>query len=653
MKVPGETDIRIESLTIQGPGGQDLSIDYADLIPRLGLRVKTLIMTDRYYSDFRVAEDQRRLTAFWETHGYFDVVVDHAAVVIDEKAKTANLTWTIHEGERYAIGDVVLKNARPEHEAELRDIITFKEGDTEPNLETYRKLRHDMGDWLRREGYGHAMIYSRSYVDKKKKVVHWYYFVDTGPKTYVRSIVVDGNHKIPADMIIERTGIEPGDEFNLDMKDKAELDLLDTGAFTSAFIRSGTDVKFIVPGTAPDTGGVLRDEQVDADGNLVPRELSPGLDLIVHVVEAPSVQVRVRGGFEVDPNRVDTSLGSRFWFRNLFGPQHHLTLEGRIGFGAIYRGADDDPSGLYGEALARTEHPGTFGRLGDLRLTARFRDELFPGFHLREVTGGPGIRTAITSHLFFDTDVFFRYGKQIDFGPFDAAERAEFALPEDDESLGGELASSIIWDERDNPVETLRGHLLALRGVFAPGEALNTHRYLVVSPDARGFLPLTDSISLAARGQAGWVFLDGDDGVPLGPRLFGGGAFGMRGYGRHQLSPRVFDCVVVPGGPTPSPYCKNEVVGGLSLVEASLEARLLPYLKPYGVVVFADFGGAGAELNPFESGLSAAVGLGLRLRIWYLPIALDGAYRVVTEGETDPPDHLDPILLFFRVGEAF
>ncbi|MBW2529570.1 MAG: BamA/TamA family outer membrane protein, partial [Deltaproteobacteria bacterium] len=460
------------------------------------------------------------------------------------------------------------------------------------------------------------------------------------------------NVRVPAELIIERSGMVPGEQFDWAKSRAGEFDLLDTGAFSSTFIRGSTDTVFIVPGDAPDTGGVLGDEQVDANGDLVPRELDEEVDLKIHVVEAPSQQLRVRAGAEFDPTRLDTALSSRLWLRNLFGPWHHLVLEGRLGYGWLWRDTTDDPTGFYGEALVRYLKPMLGARLLDFRLTARLRDELHPGFHLLEVTTGPGVRSTLAKNLFFDTDLFFRYGLSIDFGPFDDATRDELSLPEDDTFLGPELQSSIVWDERDNPVEALKGHLLALRASFTPGDPMGTHRYLTLGPEARGFLPITESFSIGLRGAAGWAFLGGDDGIPLGPRLFGGGSYGMRGFGRHRLSPTALSCPTAPAPGAALVECELGPVGGLSLVEASLEGRLLPYLKPYGLVAFADVGGAGAEANPFDTGVSMALGAGLRLRIWYLPIAFDAAYRLLRDNEVQAPEH-DPFLVFFRIGESF
>ena len=150
------------------------------------------------------------------------------------------------------------------------------------------------------------------------------------------------------------------------------------------------------------------------------------------------------------------------------------------------------------------------------------------------------------------------------------------------------------------------------------------------------------------RASAGFIPWHGDDGVPLGPRLFGGGAFGMRGFFRNRLSPLAMSC---PAGAPPSD-CRQVEVGGLSLVEGSIEMRWLEFQKPVGAVLFTDVGGAGAGMNPFAAGPSFASGFGVRVRTWFAPIGLDVAYRWMRDGKVERFG-FDPFLLFVRIGEAF
>ena len=649
-RVPGETDILVRKVEILPAAGQDkLAVSHDALFDRLGMRPKSLILTPRTYSEPREAEDRRRIEAFWQQLGYFDVQVSPPETTFSEDRATVALVFRVKENDRYAIGEVHLTGAPADHAGELSSMIPFATGQTEIDLERFRHIRNRMAEHLRNEGHGHANVYSRTYVDRKKKLVHWWYFVDAGPKTTIRSVKVEGNAKVTEEKILARTGLRAGDPYHEDLRDTAVQDLLDTGSFASAFVRVDTDTKFVPPGTAPETGGELRDEQVDENGNLVLRKLSPGVNVKVHVVEAPSRTLRVRGGFEVDPARADATLGATVWLRNLFAPMSHLVVEGRAGFGVLFEQRPGEPNGLYGDALVRSIHSGVIGRTGDLRVSARVRTDLYPGAFLTEVSAGPGVRSTLTRNVFFDLDLLGVYTRANNFSSFSAADRDRLALPDQDESANPELRTQIRWDARDNPVEAKSGHYLGFSARFSPGDPIGTHRYLNLAPEARGFLPLTPSVSLAGRAYAEWSFLHDEAGVPLGARLFGGGAFGFRGLGRQQLSPVLQTCI--PASPSLT-ACSERFVGGLSLFEASAELRLLPLQKQYGLVLFTDFGGAGPDANPFEDGLSFAAGLGVRLRLWYLPISVDVAYRALSRGE---PQGLEanPVSAFARIGEAF
>jgi len=660
-KVPGETDIAVSEVVLQNATGDDLTPDYGPLMDRLGMRAKSLVLPGRYYSPFRVHEDQRRIEAFWQNSGFFDVKVRDPALVFDEDDEgnqSVAITWTIEEGPHYRMGQVELKHAPPEHEQALRDLILMQEGDSEIDIEQFRLQRRKMASHLRRAGYGHARVYSRVFLDRDEKLIHFFYYADAGPKTKVKSIVVEGNAKLPAEVVIARSGLEVGEPFSWNDRFDGEFHLLDTGAIASTFIRADVDTKFYVPGDQDD-GGAISDDQIDADGELIPRELPEDVDIKIHVVEAPSEQIRVRAGAEIDPSRIDTTLASRLWLRNLFGPLRHLVVEGRIGYGWLYRSATDDPTGLYGEALIRYLQPMFLTRLLDFRMTARFRDQLYPGYHLRELTAGPGFRVSLypgrspsfySTGLFFDADFLFRWGQQAGFGPFAPGVIDSYELARDDIYVGGEIQGSVIWDQRDNPVEALEGYLLAFRTTFSPGGLDRWNRYLTLGPEARGFLPLTDSISLGIKAQGNWVTLYDDQGVPLGPRLFGGGAYGFRGLGRQRLSPFAPACQNDSAG---NPIvCQGTPVGGLSMAQGSLEARWLPKLKPYGAIAFGDIGNSSLNANPFDAGVSVAAGLGLRLRLWYIPAAFDFSYRIVQDNVVQKPED-EPFGVFFRIGEAF
>ncbi len=649
-KAPGETDVRIASVRIEpmDPGAA-LALGHGTLFDRLGMRPGSLINTDRTWSPFREAEDRRRIESWWQQNGYFDVEVAPAVVTVEADGKKAVL-FRVREHRSYAIGEVHLDHAPTEEEPTLRGMIPFAVGTPTIDLETFRRVRLDMQEHLRRRGWGHANVYSRTWVDRSAKTLAWYYLVDAGPRTRIGRVTVDGARAVDEAAILERAGLRTGDPYTEDLRDRVVRDLLDTGSFVAAYVRVDTDTKFLIPGTAPDSGGELRDEQIDAEGKLVPRKLPEEVNITIHVTEGRRRTLRLGATFEIDPSRADTSLGAKTWFRDLFGSMDHLVLEGRVGYGQWLDGVDreDGQNGLYGEALVRTVHAGVLGRTGDLRLSARLRHEPFPEAALRELSAGPGARFNLGKGLFLDLDLLAVHAQSLGFGAFTASERAAFSLPDQDEASGPELQAAMTWDARDDGVEPMHGHLLrlALRGT--PGDPLGTHRWVSVEPDARLFVPVARPISIGLRAAAGFVGGEDGEGLPLGARLFGGGAWGFRGLGRKQLSPEVVRCT----DPGLEPLCSEEEVGGASLLESSIELRLLPLQSPVGAIAFVDLGGVSESLNPLRDGPSLAAGLGGRLRLWYLPLALDAGWRFVDAGDAVAIDD-EPLAIFIRLGEAF
>ena len=642
--VPGDTAIGVSAVTIEPGAGEPLTAVYKPLLDSLGLRARSVLLPERGYNEYRLAEDRRRVAAFLQEHGRFDAVVDPPRLQFTADRRSVAVAWPVHEGPAYKVASVSLVGAPPGEEAELRARIPFGPG-ADLDFPVYRTLREELAEHLQAHGYGHARAYSRAFVDRSAKTVAWFYYLDPGPRTRIGALTVEGNLHVPAAAILARAGLAVGSPFSLDAARRAELALLDTGAFASATLVTDADIQRVPE--FPDSGGILAPAQVGADGALVPRPLPETLAVRIVVVEAPARQLRAEVGVEGDPGRVDTYAGARVQLRNLFGPEQHLVLAGNVGYGWILGGETQPARGVYGGALAQYQHPGWLVRTLDLRVTARWRDELYPAALLRELVAGPGIRSTLAPGVFLDLDAYARFARQLGLPALDPASTTELHLPSSPDATGVELVGSLIADQRDDRVEPTRGWLLGLAASYAPGGPLADHRWLQLAPDARAFVPLGPvggPWSLALRGSAGFVLLPGASGVPLGPRLFGGGAYGMRGFGRDELSPAACASAATA-------TCERVLIGGRSLLESSVELRFLPFRKQYGLATFVDAGGAGAGPNPLADGISVAYGLGVRVRTWYLPIALDLAYRVIDENHLGLA--LGRVLAFVRVGEAF
>lgn len=650
-ELPGQTPYTIAEVVFP----DNLALNPKPLQQFLSVRADAFLIAGQPFNPWRQAEDRRRIAAFWKNFGYFDVVVDKADVTFDEQEKEATVRWSLTEGPQYKIRSVEVKNAPAGFESKLREQITFAVGDP-VDLQNWRIRRHPMADVLRAAGHMRAEVYSRAFVDRDAKAVDWIFYVDEGPETRVGAIEVYGNKNISRDAILERAGYAPGDLLELDTVRKRELDLMDTGAFTIARIWTQVQTEFetgAVPYETwipPDTGGNMKFDQVSPEGDYVPRALAPDVNVRVEVVEAASTQGQVIVGINMDPERIDPYVGTRLTFRNALGELNHLTFQGNVGYGLRWRGDIDEPLGVYGSARFEWLRPGTFGRIGDLRLALSFDEELFPGFHWRTAAVGLGVRTLIDTGLFLDIEPRFRWDEGVGLGTIDPDVLAGMDAAVPATTIAGEGRVSLVWDTRNDGVEALAGHLVALRAAVAP---VGDVTWLRGEVDLRLFLPFNQDMGLAFKAGAGWVAgLSGDDGVPIGARLFGGGAWGNRGFGTRRLS--LYGQTCKGDGALDQP-CDPQAIplGASSLFEGSVEFRWLPFRKQFGAVVFADIGGVGHAHNPFEDAVELALGLGIRARVWHLPVSLDIAYRVTDDDMFASIDALDQAMVFLRIGEAF
>lgn len=652
-KLPGEAPVKVSDLDLEGAK----VVNPGELMPKLAVRPGGLLAPAGPLNPYRLVEDKKRIEAFWWTAGHFDVQVADPELTYSADRKSVAVLWRVTEGATYLIdkidididmksGPAEVRGAPAEVARELRKRITFAAGDR-IDMEVYRHVRHALAEYLRREHWGHAEVYSRAYLDRRRKRVSWTFFVDLGPKTRVGAVKVTGNRRVPEDVIRRRMGLGEGDPYGVDEREVAELDLLDAGSFAVARFDTTADNEFIVGALPPDSGGIMRVGQVTPEGALVARELTETIDLNAVVVEAPAAQVRLGAGGSFGSERLDTNLSTGLTLRDVFGAFQHLTLDGRVGYGWLWRGDTDEPLGVYGSAHLRYTNAGAFGRTGDFRVTAEMAERLRPGYHLRQVTSGPGVRTRLARDLYLEIDALFRWQRAIGLGTSDPAHRDALDLADtDDDVLGGQLRAWLLWDTREDKVEPVKGHLLGLRATYSPGGPLGTHRWLKLEADARVIVPVGPAgtpFSIALRAAGGWLLLGGDEGYPTGERLLGGGGYAHRGFATDRLSPQLRAC-------RDTTTCRNVPVGGLSLAQTSLEFRWLPYRKQWGGTVFVDAGGAGAGANPFEDGLSVAVGLSGIIRTWYLPLGVTVAYRVTDHGAYDDLDHFQ---IFLRIGEAF
>lgn len=194
------------------------------------------------------------------------------------------------------------------------------------------------------------------------------------------------------------------------------------------------------------------------------------------------------------------------------------------------------------------------------------------------------------------------------------------------------LPADLVYDTRDNRMDPSRGvHSVSrIKPAFdvAGGNvyvASGTHlaSYVAIDDDRRAIL----AGRIALESVAGASLAD----VPATDRLFAGGGGSVRGYEYRSL------------GPTEA----GDVVGGLSLLSASLELRLR-VTPAIGIVPFVDVATVSDDSIPsFSNATYVGAGIGLRYFTALGPLRLDVAVPLT---ETDNRDDFG---VYVGLGQAF
>jgi translocation and assembly module TamA len=119
--------------------------------------------------------------------------------------------------------------------------------------------------------------------------------------------------------------------------------------------------------------------------------------------------------------------------------------------------------------------------------------------------------------------------------------------------------------------------------------------------------------------------------VPGSRRYYAGGGGSVRGYAYQAVGPRRAD---------------NSPLGGLSLLEASFEARR-KITKQWGVVAFVDAGSVGGDQFPTGDELPVGAGIGVRYDLGFGPIRADIAVPLnKREGDA-------ALQIYLSIGQSF
>ena len=293
---------------------------------------------------------------------------------------------------------------------------------------------------------------------------------------------------------------------------------------------------------------------------------------------------------------VDGATLEGYWMhRNLFGHAESLRFDA-----AVSRIFANDFADLSYDFATTFRRPGMITPDTDATLTLSAQREFVDTYESRTIAGKGGFEHRFNDKITLSSAVNAEW------------DRIEDAFGKNRYLLVS-LPTTFDYDGRDdklNPTAGLRGTLDT--EPFA--DILSGTVAVVAKGTISGYYAVggNDRVVLAARGSAGTIVGGDTQDIPATRRFYLGGGGSIRGYEYRTVGPKI----------------GNDVVGGLSFVEASFEMRLR-VTDTIGIVPFVDIGAAYEDPLPdFSEEFRIGAGIGLSYHTPLGPLRFDVAVPV-------------------------
>ncbi len=481
----------------------------------------------------------------------------------------------VDPGQRFSIRDVTLLEAgtgqRLGPTAIPQDVVALNPGDP-ASAARILSAQARIVDHYRAQSRPFAdMVEIDPVVHHAERAMDLTISVSPGPVAGLGPIRISGNDNVDERVIRSFIYTEPGDPYTPQALAGIRTTATRIEALSSVRVRHG--------------------DTLDADGNLP-------LD-----VEVTERLPRVFGA-SAQFSTTDGPSTRVYWtHRNLFGGAERLRLEASAfyltqGGGALFDSSRNVFDDLGGRVSASFMKPALWGTRNDFLADARVERDRADGFDTRLVNVTAGIRHRFSDTFNIQAGIEYERGQTKD--AFGKREYQLVGIP-----LSLEFDSS---DSRLEPTQGWRINAGVTPYAGALGSSLNMLRTRF---DISTYYALDDRARYVLAARLGFGSLVGAnlENIPANRRFFAGGGGSVRGYAHRSLSP----------------MRNGRPIGGRSLIEGSLEARIR-ITDTIGIVPFIDAGGAFRESYPdFGERLRFAAGLGLRYHTGIGPIRLDVA----------------------------
>lgn len=536
----------------------------------------------------QIKKDVIRIRDFYYRNGFLDASVHYKIIKLDYWKR--NVVFVIDEGIPITIREVKF-NINPKQYRSLlieneEFIRVAMRGELQPGgrfakvkkvsvLNRFEKV-------IKNLGFTFSTIELESKVDTVSKTAVLTFQINTGPRTTISKIEIQGEDAVSEPYIIRQSGLKKGELYSLKAIKEAQRRLFDHALFNFVTI------------------------------SIPPQKHDSTLLLLLNIREKEIRTVELSAGFSTE----EYARARVSWIhRNAFGQGHRFSVTAKASFIEQFFGMDY----LF---------PYVFNSKSSFLISPFAQHLLQPGYELYRwgISNSLIYRysrdlTASASYLFTQND--------------EVSRQADLNLPDTAKTYDlSSIQLSALYSQGLRLID--RGWVVRPTAQISGLLGTSDFQFQKLTIDLRRYIPLTGSTTLALRVQGGKIFAAQEDSLPRSVRLYLGGTTSVRGWGRNELGPKI-PVYKNREGDRVSTYALNAEferfvpVGGRTSFAFNVEIRqdLYNLIRGIGFVLFWDGGQVWRrEPDIAERPLQFGVGGGLRYRSPIGPIRLDLAYKL-------------------------
>lgn len=525
------------------------------------------------YDPDRLAFDEELLRRFYQARGYPDFRVVSSVAELTPERESFFITFTVEEGERYRFGNVEVISRVPDINVEdLQSAVTTVSGDVysaDAVEETIGALTDQAGD----RQFAFADVRPEVRRNREEQTLDIVYSIGEGRRVFVERIDIIGNVRTEDRVVRREMLLVEGDPFNRSRLQRSETNIRNLDFFESVEVRA-------LQGSTPDRSVIE-----------------------VRVSEKSTGEFAIGTGFSTTEGPIgDVSVRER----NLLGKGQDL----RVGATLSGRTQLIDLSFTEPYFLERDLEAGfdLFRVVRENSSRSKFEERVFGGGLRSGYPLGENLRHRV-GYSYEDRSI-----RDID------SDASALIFRDEGSSTKSSIDHELTYDRLDSRINPTEGFLLRFGNEFA-GVGGSTS-FVETTAGASYYRPVTESIVLSVRGEAGVIVGVGED-VRINDRFFIGGN-NFRGF--------------EPAGIGPRDLSTDDALGGNSYAVGTIELSFpvgLPEELGLRGRAFTDFGTLGTLDSPQgiddSHSLRVTAGFGLSYSSPIGPLQLDFGFPLIKE----------------------